>query len=127
VETELKQAHGNLTQGDPGVDVSGVEKAEGGYTVAEVYGLDAAHAGSRVIVRGKVVKVLTGILGHNWLHLQDGSGDQAAGTHDLTVTTNALASIGETVTIDGLLAVNKDFGSGYFYKAIVEDAAVTVE
>jgi hypothetical protein len=127
MDAELKQAHGNLTQGDPSVDLSGVAKAQGGYTVAEIYGLGADKAGSRVIVRGKVVKVLTGIMGHNWLHIQDGSGDAAGGTNDLTVTSDALASVGDTVVIDGLLAVNKDFGAGYFYKAIVEDAAVSKE
>jgi hypothetical protein len=73
-----------------------------------------------------VVKVSRGILGKNWLHLQDGTGSQAAGTNDLVVTTAALPEVGQVVTIKGNLSRNRDFGAGYRYGVIVEDAEVTV-
>ena len=64
-------------------------------------------------------------MGKNWIHLQDGTG--AAGTNDLTVTTAGTASVGNTVVVRGNLTTNKDFGFGYKYDVMVEDAAVTVE
>ena len=73
---------------------------------------------------GKVVKFSARIMGKNWLHIQDGSGDTVAGTNDLTVTTNVVAKAGDTVLVSGKLAINKDFGYGYKYDVIIEDAKV---
>ena len=75
-------------------------------------------------IRGKVVKYNEGVMGKNWIHLQDGSGDAGQGTNDLTVTSLDAASVSETVTITGTVRTNKDFGSGYVYRVIVEDAKV---
>lgn len=108
------------------IDLSGIARAEGGKTVAELFAEKDALAGTSVTVRGKVVKANAMILDRNWLHIHDGSG--AEGTNDLTVTTMAdLPGVGATVLVSGKLAVNKDFGMGYQYPAIVEDAEVTVE
>ena len=103
-----------------------VEKASGANarTVAETWAQVASIDGKTVTIRGKVVKYNEGVMGKNWIHLQDGSGDAAQGTNDLTVTSLDVASIGETVTIIGTVRTNKDFGSGYLYRVIVEDAKV---
>ena len=61
-------------------------------------------------------------MGRNWIHLQDGTGDPMSNTHDLVVTTTETVENGKTITIEGVLAANKDFGAGYKYVAIVEDA-----
>ena len=108
------------------IEVTGIEKAEGGQTVGELYAGKADLAGKQVTVRGKVVKFSPRIMGKNWLHLQDGSGDAAAGTNDLTVTTSVVAKAGDTVLVSGTLATDKDFGYGYKYAVIIEDAKVTV-
>ena len=108
-----------------GVDFSTIDKPEGGKTVAEVYQESDALAGNPVIVRGKVVKVANGIMGKNWIHLQDGTGE--AGTGDLTVTTLDSVNVGDTVTATGVLATNLDFGSGYKYPVLLQDAAVNAE
>jgi len=117
----------NTAAPSPDVDLSNVAKAEGGLTVGEVYGDKANLSGQEITLRGKVVKYSPQIMGKNWLHVQDGSGDQAAGTHDLTVTTDVTAQIGDTVLIQGPLTIDKDFGYGYQYDVIVENAKVTVE
>ena len=75
--------------------------------------------------RGKVVKFNANIMGKNWLHVQDGTGN--AGSNDLLVTTTGQAKPGDTVLIEGKVALNKDFGAGYKYNVLVEDAKVTVE
>jgi hypothetical protein len=103
-----------------------VEKAAGpnAYTVAEVYAKRSELNKKTVAVKGKVAKVSQGIMGKNWVHIQDGSGDQQKGTHNLVATTQDLAAVGDIVTITGTFAKDKDFGAGYLYKAIVEDAKV---
>ena len=66
-----------------------------------------------------------GILGKNWLHVRDGSG--AEGTNDLTVTTDAVVKVGDLVLVTGILASDRDFGGGYKYALIVENAQVVVQ
>jgi len=109
------------------IDVSGVEKAEGGKTVGEIYADKADLSGQEVTLRGRVVKFNAQIMGKNWLHVRDGSGDADAGTNDLTVTTAAAAQIGDTVLITGEVHLDKDFGYGYKYDVIIEDAQVVVK
>lgn len=109
------------------VDVAGVAKAEGGKTVAEIYAEKDALANQQVTLRGKVVKVNAGVMNMDWLHVRDGSG--AEGTNDLTVTTTAkpTPAVGDTVLVTGKVTTNKDYGMGYQYPVIVEQAQVTVE
>jgi hypothetical protein len=107
------------------VDLSGITAAEGGVTVEDMFTKKAELAGKTVSIRGKVVKFTPEIMGKNWIHLQDGTG--AEGTSDLTVTTSAMAKMGDTVTVSGVVVIDKDFGYGYAYDVIIEDAEVTVE
>ncbi len=107
-------------------DIKKVEKAAGpnAYTVAEVYAKAKSLNKKKVSVRAQVVKVSAGIMGKNWIHLQDGSGDAAKGTHDLVITTQDLPSAGDIVTIKGTVYKDKDFGGGYKYAVIIENAAI---
>jgi hypothetical protein len=96
-------------------------------TVAEIFGKQAALKGKPVSVHGKVVKVLPGIMGKNWLHLRDGSGSDEKKDNDLTVTTDDVATLGSVVLVQGTVHTDKDLGSGYNFPVIVEDAKVTKE
>jgi hypothetical protein len=109
------------------IDVRDVKRAEGGKTIKEIYAGKDALAGQPVLVRGKVVKYNAMILGKNWLHIQDGSGSADAGDNDLPVTTATPAALGDTVLVSGNVSTNRDFGAGYKYRVILEDAKVTVE
>jgi len=109
----------------PAVAPGRIPKADGGFTVEELYARKDELAGKEVLVRGVVVKSLSGIMGKNWLHLQDGSGQD--GTKDLTVTTDATANVGDLVLVRGSLTRDKDFGAGYSYDLIIENARVTKE
>jgi hypothetical protein len=104
-----------------------VEKATGenAKTVGEVFSQAAELDKQKIVVRGQVVKVSKNIMGKNWLHIQDGTGDSASSTHDLVVTTDGGAEKGEVVTVEGLVAANKDFGAGYKYAVILEEAVIT--
>ena len=92
-------------------------------TVAALNQNKAALAGQTISVKGKVVKVNNGVMGRNFLHLQDGTGD--ASSNDLVVTSKQTAKIGDEVTISGVVAVNRDFGSGYAYPLLIEEASIT--
>lgn len=107
------------------MDFSGLKAADGGKTVEQIYQDPAGLSGKEVKIRGKVVKFNSGIMGKNWIHIQDGSG--AEGTNDLTVTTQEMANVGDTVLVNGVIATDKDFGYGYKYNVLIEDAKVTVE
>ncbi len=107
------------------VEPGSVTRAEGGKTVEEVMTGAADLAGQGVTLRGRVVKFNSGIIGTNWLHLQDGSG--AAGSNDLTITTSAVVAVGDMVVVRGKVTTDKDFGAGYKYAVIIEDAEVTKE
>jgi hypothetical protein len=109
------------------IDFTGIAKADGGQTVAEVNNAKTDLAGKEVAIRGKVVKYNAQIMGKNWLHVQDGSGDAGAGTNDITITTATEAKVGDTVLLSGKVTLDKDFGYGYKYALIIEDAKVTVE
>ncbi len=116
-------ATGHTGAPEPGAaEVGNIEPAAGGARVADVHANKAKLAGKPVTLRGKVVKYNGGIMGRNWLHLQDGSGAAAEGTHDITVTTADAAAVGDVVTITGTVSIDKDFGGGYAYAVIVEDA-----
>ncbi len=116
--------HGQAAGGpDDAPDVK-VPKAEGANakTVAELWALRAALAGKDIAVKGKVVKVTAGVMGKNWLHVRDGSGSKATKDNDLAVTTDATAKVGDVVTLSGTVSVDKDFGAGYAYPVIIENA-----
>ena len=118
--------HGrNIAAVPSDINFSGIAKPEGGKTVSEIYLQKDKLVGKEVILRGKVVKFSPQIMGKNWMHIQDGTGDK--GSNDLTITTSASAKVGNTVLVKGVLTTNKDFGLGYKYDVILEDAQVTVE
>ena len=101
--------------------VEGVAKAPGGYTVEEILDRSSALNGQQVKVHGRVVKFTPGIMGTNWIHIQDGT------PGDLAATTDTSVAKGDLVTVEGVLSANKDFGAGYRYPAIIEKATVTTE
>jgi len=107
-------------------NVGKVAKAGGAdaHTIAELWAQKATLVGKTVTIRGVVVKYNEAVMAKNWLHLQDGSGDAKAGTNDITVTSMDTAAPGQTVTITGIVRTNKDFGAGYSYAVIIEDARV---
>ena len=95
-------------------------------TVAAVWKMRASLAGTQVTLRGKVVKYHGGILGVNWIHLQDGSGNAADGSNDITVTSEGECKVGDVISVTGTVAIDKDLGAGYKYPVIIERATIAV-
>ena len=98
-------------------------QAPNGKTVAEVFAARRALDQTRVTVRGTVVKLTEGVLGKTYMHLRDGTGTAEGGDDDLTVTTVEAISLGETVEVEGRLAIDQDVGVGYSYPALLADAS----
>ncbi|MBN2174849.1 MAG: SH3-like domain-containing protein [Bacteroidales bacterium] len=101
------------------IDVS-VEIPEGGTSIADLYANKEKFNGKMVTVRGKVTKVNTAIMDRNWIHIQDGTGDETK--FDLTVTSDDNPEVGDIVTYWGTIGIEKDFGMGYYYELILEGA-----
>ena len=118
--------HAQAAAGPTEVSVGKVPKASGAdaRTVSEIWAQRSALKEKPVTVRGKVVKFNAGIMGKNWLHLRDGSG--AAGKdNDITITTDDQTAVGDVVVVKGTVRIDKDFGAGYAYPVIIEDAKLS--
>jgi hypothetical protein len=102
--------------------VKKIDKLKEGKTIAEIYTEKAKLAGKIVKVRGLVTKITEGVMGKNWIHIRDNST-----LEDLTITTDAVVKLDDIVVIEGSLGLDKDFGYGYVYAVMFEDAKVTKE
>lgn len=94
-------------------------------TVANLNQNKAGLGGKTISAQGKVVKVNNGIMGRNFVHVQDGSGDASKGTNNLVVTSKQTANVGDQVTVSGVVVLNRDFGMGYSYPLLIEEATIT--
>ena len=121
----MGQSTGSAGAVVPSAEVN-VNKATGpnSYSVGECFEQGKELNNKTVRVRGKIMKISRMIMGKNWLHLQDGTGNPLKNQHDLVVTTTEDAVEGTVVTVEGTLSAERDFGAGYKYDVIVENAKV---
>ncbi len=103
------------------LDIS-VEVANDGITIAELISGKKSYKGKIVRIRGQVTKYNADIMDKNWIHLQDGT--EHDGQFDLTITSDITVKTGEVLTFEGKIALDKDFGFGYFYEIIMEEAKI---
>jgi hypothetical protein len=117
---------GNMPEGHSGKAADAqkegisVAPAEGSVSIAQLYAARNDYSGKKIKMKGQVVKVNDEVMGKNWIHIQDGTKDGE--NFDLTITTLDKVTVGEVVTFEGTIALKKDFGYGYFYELIMEDA-----
>ncbi|MCU0363097.1 MAG: hypothetical protein MUD02_00790 [Bacteroidales bacterium] len=102
-----------------------ISPCTGCITLANLLSDKKNYKGQTVSVTGRVVKFNAEIMGKNWVHIQDGT--EADGDYDLTVTTMQTVTVGEVVTFTGTISLNKDFGYGYKYDILMEDATLAVK
>jgi hypothetical protein len=120
-------AKSDPAKANPAVVNIDVEEFEPGQNIAYVYANKDALAGQEISLRGKVVKLNENILGTNFIHIQDGSGDAAERNHDLTITSQKTADVGEYVVVTGTVILDKDFGAGYSFPILLEEASISTE
>lgn len=97
-----------------------IDRVEGVVAIADIYEDPAAFEGKVIQVRGEVVKFNPQIMNKNWAHIQDGT--EFNGKFDLTLTSSENFEVGSVVTVEGVLALNLDFGYGYSYEVLLESA-----
>ncbi len=88
-------------------------------TISELFANREKYAGKTIKVTGKVTKFNPKIMGKNWIHIQDGS--EFKGDFDLAITSNIKVKVGDTITFEGKITLDKDFGYGYSYSILMED------
>jgi len=95
---------------------------EGVISIAELFANRDKYVGKIITIKGKVTKTSNAIMKLNWLHINDGSNFQ--NMDDLVFTsTQTLPKMGEIIYAKGLVVKDKDFGYGYFYPLIIQEAA----
>jgi uncharacterized membrane protein YcgQ (UPF0703/DUF1980 family) len=99
-----------------------VSHEEGIVPISELYKNPDSYKGKKIQVKGEVSKVNEAIMNRNWIHIQDGTVFE--GKFDLTVTSQETFEVGQVVTLEGILSVDMDFGYGYSYEILLEEATV---
>jgi hypothetical protein len=102
-----------------------IKPAQGGISIAELYQNKASYSGKKVKIKGQVTKFNGNIMDRNWVHIQDGS--EFSGKYDLTATTDTEVSVGNIVTLEGVVKLDQDFGYGYSYEILLEGAVLIKE
>lgn len=101
-----------------------VEPCDGCIKISDLLANKKSYSGKVIKVKGKVTKFNPSIMGKNWVHIQDGS--EFRGGFDLTITTDIQAAVGETITFEGKIVLDKDFGHGYFYNILMEEGKLVL-
>jgi predicted heme/steroid binding protein len=98
------------------------------YTVEEEHMWRKSLEGQTISLEGSVYKVSHQIMKRDWVHLGDGTGNEKDLTDDLVFTAaSTTVKAGDKVIATGKVVVNKDFGYGYFYKVLIQDATFKVK
>lgn len=95
---------------------------EAGTSVADIHAQRTQLSGQQVTVTGKVVKVNNGIMKRNFIHVSDGSG--TGDTESVIVTSTQTANVDDQITVTGTMKLDTDFGMGYFYPTLIENAQI---
>ena len=117
---EMKKIHSGATSVEK-QDIN-IEPLAEGKTIQQIYADKSSLNGQMVVTKGKVVKFNKQIMKRNWIHIQDGTGDE--NSYDLVITTDDEVKVGDVITAEGKIAVDKDFGAGYFFPVIIEEAKI---
>jgi len=119
----MKQVHsGAMTVSKQNVKI---EPLDDGYTIEKIYAEKNDLIGKLIEVKGKVVKYNPQIMNRNWIHIQDGTG--SANDYDLVVTSADEVKVGDIIIVKGPVTIDKDFGAGYFFPVVIEDARIELD
>ena len=102
-------------------DIS-IAPCEGCVTISKLLADKKSFSGKTIKITGQVTKFLPQIMGKNWVHIQDGT--EFEGGFDLTITTDQQVNVGDKMTFEGKITLDKDFGYGYFYAVLMEEGKI---
>ena len=104
------------------VEAVKIEKPANGISLNELFSDKESFSNKTIIIKGKVVKVNNGIMDKNWIHIIDGT--KFKGDNSLGITTQDTVKVGDIITFKGVIYLNKNFGNGYIYPILMEEAIV---
>jgi hypothetical protein len=116
-QQEMPVDAGSHMKADTAADASGVKRAAGGVTIAEILAKPAAYKDKKIVLQAKVTKFLPEIMKKNWLHLKDASVKDT----DIVATSAQQFKVGDVVLLEGTVKTDQDFGFGYKYAVLVEE------
>lgn len=124
ITTATLQANPHATSNQQSLAKKAIKLApsQNGITIEQLFKNKDLYNGQVVKIRGEVVKFSGQIMDRNWVHIQDGTSNGSE--FDLTLTTTEFAGVGEVFEFEGKVSLNKDFGAGYVYNVVIEDAKV---
>ena len=108
----------NSGEDTPVADTGSIELKEGSISISELVNNKEDYASKSVQLTGMVVKVNPNIMNRNWIHLKDGSMDD----YDMVITSSVAIPEGHVVSLKGTVKLDSDFGAGYTYELLVENA-----
>ncbi|MCD4736035.1 MAG: hypothetical protein K8R53_08335 [Bacteroidales bacterium] len=130
VDPEIVEGGKTITDGSPQKSKTVEEKLDiniappsEGITLEELFSNKDKYGSKVVKIRGKVTKFNSNIMNRNWIHVQDGTSN--SGEFDLTITSMDEVKVGDIITVEGIITLDKDFGAGYFYSVIMENGKVS--
>ena len=91
-------------------------------TLSDLYKYKESFEGKTIRIKGEVTKFSSNILGKNWIHLEDRSIKQ--GKNDIVATIDEEIKVGDKISIEGKITTNRDFGSGYKFEVMMENAKI---
>lgn len=99
-----------------------IKPVKGSISISKLLKNMESYKGKKVKIKGQVTKFNSKVMSKNWIHLQDGS--EHNGVFDITFTTSSYVNIGDIITLEGIVSLDRNFGAGYIYKIIVENAVL---
>lgn len=81
------------------------------------------YGNQTVRLKGEVTKYNPNIMNINWIHIKDGTSFN--GKSDVTASSTTDVKLGDTISIEGKVTLDKNFGSGYIYGILIENATIT--
>ncbi len=121
-QNTLSPSHSPMVKKDPKKKLD-IDQSEGGLSLAELFANKEKYEGKTITVKGQVTRFNAQIMDKNWIHIQDGT--EYNGLFDLTATSTANVKVGDIISLEGKITLNKDFGYGYKYDIILEEAILT--
>ena len=127
-DLEMPPSHGMMGGDNPNLDNRKpiarsdveIESVEGTISIKELYADPESYDGKSIRVAGGGTKYNPAIMELNWVHLQDGT--EHEGKFDLTATSTEEFEVGSRIVLEGIFAMDRDFGYGYTYEILLEKA-----
>jgi aspartyl/asparaginyl-tRNA synthetase len=104
------------------IDDASVEAKTYEISIEELIKNKEKYNNQTVRLKGEVSKYNSHIMNVNWIHIKDGTSFN--GKSDVTATSTTEVKLGDTISIEGKVTLDKNFGSGYIYDILIENATV---